>query len=256
MRLVFLGKSDIGQKREVNQDMIGMYQKDDAGLFVVADGMGGHTNGEKASQMVVAQLADWWDSFSPKIYEYEFRKMLSAVEQVIEYANKRIYEEYNRNGICGTTVVVLFIYQNRYGIIYAGDSRCYLRHCHKGLFSQGGKWEQITTDEVWENRSDLSRKERKMKNHPNRGKLVNAVGIGKEIQCRVITDTVLPDALFLLCTDGLYKYCADKRLRDCIRKSKNRKDLEQSVDKLIEEVYRNGADDNISLIIVKCLKGE
>lgn len=253
MRLEFFGKSDIGKKREINQDMIGMYQKDDAGLFVVADGMGGHTNGEKASQMVVELLADWWDSFSPVVYEYEFRKMLSAAEQVIEYANKRIYEEYNRNGICGTTVVVLFIYQNRYGIIYAGDSRCYMGLCHKNILSRGRKWEQVTIDEVWENRSDLSRKERKMKNHPNRGKLVNAVGIGKEIRCRIITDVILPDTLFLLCTDGLYKFCADKQLRECMKRSKDRKSIECAIDKLIEEVYGNGADDNISMIIVKCL---
>lgn len=254
MRLVFFGKSDIGKKREVNQDTIGMYQKDDTALFVAADGMGGHTNGEKASRIVVAQLEDWWDSFSPGIYEYEFLKMLSAVEQVIEYANKRIYEEYNRNGICGTTVVVLFIYQNRYGIIYAGDSRCYLGYPHKGLLSRGGKWEQITTDEVWENCSDLSSKERKMKNHPNRGKLVNAVGIGKEVRCRAITDVILPNAFFLLCTDGLYKFCADKLLWDSIKKCKDRKSMERAVDKLIEKVYENGADDNASMIIVRCLQ--
>ena len=84
MKLEFCGKSDIGQKREINQDMLGMYQKEDAGLFVAADGMGGHTDGEKASRLVVAQLADWWKDFSPDMYEYEFRKMIAAIEQTIE----------------------------------------------------------------------------------------------------------------------------------------------------------------------------
>ena len=252
MKLEFCGKSDIGQKREINQDMLGMYQKEDAGLFVAADGMGGHTDGEKASRLVVAQLADWWKDFSPDMYEYEFRKMIAAIEQTIEYANEKIYKNYNRNGICGTTVVVLFIYQNRYAVVYAGDSRCYLGGSHGNFLWRKEKWEQLTTDEVWENQSCLSRAERKMKNHPNMGKLVNGVGIRKEIRCRVITDIILPDAVFLLCTDGLYKFCSDRLLRACVQT--DWMSPEPAVDKLIEKVYKNGADDNITVIIVKCQK--
>ena len=140
MKLEFCGKSDIGQKREINQDMLGMYQKEDAGLFVAADGMGGHTDGEKASRLVVAQLADWWKDFSPDMYEYEFRKMIVAIEQSIEYANEKIYKNFNLNGICGTTVVVLFIYQNRYAVVYAGDSRCYLGGSHGNFLWRKDKW--------------------------------------------------------------------------------------------------------------------
>ena len=91
-----------------------------------------------------------------------------------------------------------------------------------------------------------------MKNHPNMGKLVNAVGIRKEIRCRVITDIILPDAVFLLCTDGLYKFCSDRLLRACVQT--DWMSPEPAVDKLIEEVYKNGADDNITVIIVKCQK--
>lgn len=244
MRLEFAAKSDIGKKREINQDAFCVYQKDDAGLFVVADGMGGYTNGEKASQKVVEELTNWWKSFSPVLFEYEFRKMLQSIEQTIEYANKCIYTELNKNVICGTTVTVLFIYQNLYGVIYAGDSRCYL--------SRKRQWQQLTVDEVWENQSNISDGERMMKNHPNRGKLVNAIGTKESVQCRMITDIVSAESGFLLCSDGLYKFCTDRLIRSALKKCRSKKSMEHAIDKLIEKVYKNGANDNISIIIVKC----
>lgn len=244
MHLEYAGKSDIGKVREINQDAFGIFQQEDAGLFVVADGMGGYTNGEKASQTVVSELSNWWNSFSPVLFGYEFQRMISAIEQVIEYANGIIYTQYNQNEICGTTVTVLFIYQNLYGIVYAGDSRCYM--------AQGRKWEALTVDDVWENQSFISKQERMMLNHPNRGKLVNAIGIHESVQCRTITNVLKKDTVFLLCSDGLYKFCRDKYLRNCARKCKNQKTMEQEIESLINMVYQNGAKDNITVIMVKC----
>ena len=246
MNLKAYGKSDIGKVREVNQDAFGIFQKEDAGLFVVADGMGGYTDGEKASQTVVAELSNWWNSFSPVLFECEFQRMMSSIEQVIEYVNETIYTQYNQNEICGTTVVVLFVYQNFYGILYAGDSRCYM--------AQGRKWEALTVDDVWENQSSLSRQERMMLDHPNRGKLVNAVGVHKNVKCRIITNTLKKNTVFLLCSDGLYKFCPDKYLRHCARKCKDKDMMAQEMDSLINMVYDNGAKDNITVIMVKCLE--
>lgn len=244
MRLEYAGKTDTGQVRKTNQDAFCILQKDDTGLFAVADGMGGYENGEKASRKVIAELLDWWNSFSPVLYDDDFRRMLSAIEQRIEYANQMIYMEWNRNGVCGTTVTVLFIYREQYGVVYAGDSRCYL--------GQGKKWEQITMDEVWENRTDISFVERKLKKHPARGKLTNAVGVREHVQCRMITDRILPETIFLLCTDGLYKFCMDGVIRNYARKGKDKHEIEQVIDDLMARVYREGAGDNITIIIIKC----
>lgn len=244
MRLEFAGKSDNGKKLEINQDTIFACQKEDAGLFVVADGMGGHSNGEKASQEVVEKLANWWKSFSPVLFDYKFRKMLLSIERTIEYANRSVYTELNKNEICGTTVTVLFIYQNFYSIIYAGDSRCYL--------SRGRKWEQLTRDEVWENQTEISNVKQLMKKHSDRGKLVNAIGTKEKIYCRMITDIVSDDFIFVLCTDGLYKFCKDNFIRKTVKKCKDKKSMEQAINKLIGRVYKNGANDNISIIIIRC----
>ena len=90
MNLISSGKTDVGKTREINQDSFGIFRKEDVELFVVADGMGGYANGEKASQTVVGEISKWWDSFSPVTYDYEFEEMLSAVEQIIAQANKII----------------------------------------------------------------------------------------------------------------------------------------------------------------------
>lgn len=245
MRLEAAGKSDIGLKRQINEDAVCVFYNNEAGLFAVADGMGGHANGEKASQRVIEELGRWWDSFSPESYGFEFQMMPAAIEQAIGYAGRCIYTEYNQKETCGTTVTVLFIYRDFYAVIYAGDSRCYLGH--------GRKWKQVTVDEVWENQSSLGSKERRMKNHPNRGKLVNAVGIRENSYCRVVTDTIRPDTIFLVCSDGLYKFCTDRFMKSCTRKVKDRQSAEWAADELIRAVYSNGAGDNVSVVVVKCL---
>lgn len=245
MDLHAFGKSDIGKIRKINQDAFGIYQKEDSGLFVVADGMGGYADGEKASQAVVAELSKWWDSFSPAQFGNEFQRMMTAIEQTIQYANEIIFKQYNQNSICGTTVTVLFIYKNFYGIVHAGDSRCYLL--------QGKKWDLLTVDEVWENQSQISARERMMKNHPNRGKLINAIGVGEHVRCRIVTDVVPADSVFMLCTDGVYKFCEDRILKKYARKCKDKYTAEQAIDRLTDTVYKNGAKDNMTIIAVSCI---
>ena len=243
MHFEYAGKSHIGKVRKIKQDAFGVFQKEDAGLFVIADGMGGYDDGEKASQTVVAELSNWWNSFSPILFGYEFQRMMSSIDLVIEYANEIIYTQYNQNGICGTTIVVLFIYRNYYGILYAGDSRCYML--------QGRKWKILTVDDVWENQSSISKKECMMLNHPNRGKLVKAIGVHKNVSCRMITNVLDKDSVFVLCSDGLYKFCQDKDIRNCARKCKDKKKMEHEISSLINIAYDNEAKDNITIITVK-----
>lgn len=250
MRLEFSGKSDKGKNRQMNQDAICMHCKNESGLFAVADGMGGHSNGEKASQTVMSELANWWNSFSPVQFDYDFQKMLSAMEQVIKNANHTIYTEWNQKKICGTTVTAVFIYKDVYGIVHVGDSRCYMCQC-VGLWK---KWTQITTDEVWENQFNVRKNGDIVKNHPNRGKLMNAVGIYENMTCRIATNIILPKTVFLLCTDGLYKYCSDRYMKNSVKGCNDRESIECTIDSLIGNVYKNGAKDNVSVIVVKCLK--
>lgn len=145
---------------------------------------------------------------------------------------------------CGSTVVVLFIYKGKYGIVYAGDSRCYI--------FEHGQLLQITIDEVWENQTGLNYWEKNNRHHPNRGKLINAVGIRPDIQCKIITNEIISNSVFLLCSDGLHKMCPEQYIKKCLKKCKFKKNIKLVLDKLINKVYQNGAKDNISILLVRC----
>ncbi len=243
LKIDYTGISDIGKSREVNQDALAMFTAGETGVFVTADGMGGHFDGEKASRTIVREITEWWQHFNEKQYESDFQKMLLSLAQTVEFANKEIYEKFNQGKICGTTVVALLLYKGNYGIIYAGDSRCYLY--------RKKKLKQLTVDEVWENQPGLSVSEKSDVSNPNRGKLVNAVGIKPSLQYRVLTDKTACGDVFLLCSDGLYKTCEERHIEQYISKCRSHEKTEISAEKMLQEVYKNGAGDNVSFVIVR-----
>ena len=103
--------SDVGKVREVNQDSIFCRQKDGVGLFAVADGMGGHTDGELASQEVADQLIQWWNVYVTESEPSDFVDLIKSLEKTIRIANNNINQKYNNGVICGCTLAVLFIFQ-------------------------------------------------------------------------------------------------------------------------------------------------
>lgn len=235
-------KCEVGSKRDINQDSIAAFSKDDVGLFVVADGMGGHLEGEKASQQITRDMTEWWDGFSREKYGNNFQRMVESIKVSLEKANMTIYEEYNQKGICGSTVVVLFVFGSAYAVINVGDSRGYLS---SGYFD----WKQITYDDVWENQPGLPLSDKNNKKHPDRGKLITAIGTKNFVRCHITTDDIKPGTKFLLCSDGIYRFCSEKKLKHFVRKVK-RNSIVTTCENIKDIVYKNGAKDNLSLIIV------
>lgn len=248
--MIYSGISDVGLKRKINQDAI--FFSSDKGeklyLFVVADGMGGHFNGEVASQAIVAGMRNWLDDFSKDHYDAkEFSGIMVSLRNKLEQINDEIYSKYNQQHICGSTCVILVIYQNMYGVISVGDSRVYLK--------RGLKVKSLMEDDVWENQIGIRENMdiRIIKTHPNYGKLVHAVGINKDVSISVKTDSLRPKDTFLLCSDGLYKYCEFKRMKKAMASVK-KSNLEKQLHGLVEDVYKQGAKDNISIIMSKVIK--
>ncbi len=247
MEIVYSGICDIGLKRKVNQDSLLTAAKhgEDMYLFAVADGMGGHADGELASRALTEGMRIWADAFSAMQFDKDFRNMMISLQNKIEEINRKIYTEYNRSQVCGSTCMVLFIYRESYGVLSAGDSRLYL---HRGF-----KTVSVMTDDVWENQSavweNLTGKQ--IRSHPNYGKLVNAVGTQRNVSLSVKTDILKRGDTFLLCSDGLYKYCPEKYLKRILRGAA-KDNVEGSVRELLEKVYEQGAGDNVSVILVKC----
>lgn len=241
----YAGDTRTGLIRAVNQDSILALSKGEVSLFVVADGMGGHVEGEKASRAITENLRIWWRNIEENRYEQDFFKLVTSVRNYIEQANTYIYEKYNNNAVCGSTVSALLLYKKNYAIFQVGDSRIY--KLEKRRFSQ------LTVDEVWEN--DIMTKKKfspqEILRSAKRGKLINAVGTTPELGITIKTDYLHEETIFLVCSDGLYKMIPPRGLVKVMKKISKGASVREGIDALMNGVYDAGAVDNVSMIIVK-----
>lgn len=238
------GISDAGLKRIINQDAMLIRKSGDTGFFAIADGMGGHSHGEKASSELIASLSELWDEFESKKEALQFQQIVNEFTFKIEEANRIINEKYNKNDLCGTTLVGLLITRPYYALFSVGDSRIYSQ--------KGFKLQQLTFDDIWDNLPEIREKmsPERIKESPNKGKLMRAVGINKEVEVHVSTGKIEPGQTFVVCSDGLYKYCKESFINCSIFLETGKKDLEKIAGKLFDRVLKNGARDNVSFILI------
>ena len=233
--------SDIGLRREENQDAVRCEYFGHNVLAVVCDGMGGERAGKEASQIAIDEFYQRFsDGYSESLDADGIRKlMISAVSA----ANSVIYTKARldfKNFGMGTTCVAAFVTADKAFIANVGDSRAYLitdtgihrittdHNVPALLFEQG----KITEEE--------------MVDHPQRHMLVRAVGVEKT----VLTDTFTLDYKdkihLLLCSDGLSGYCTDEEIYGVISES----ELDGMADGLIELANGKGGRDNVTVAIV------
>ena len=233
--------SDIGLRREENQDAVRCEYFGHNVLAVVCDGMGGERAGREASQIAIDEFYQRFsDGYSESLDADGIRKlMISAVSA----ANSVIYTKARldfKNFGMGTTCVAAFVTADKAFIANVSDSRAYLitdtgihrittdHNVPALLFEQG----KITEEE--------------MVDHPQRHMLVRAVGVEKT----VLTDTFTLDYKdkihLLLCSDGLSGYCTDEEIYGVISES----ELDGMADGLIELANGKGGRDNVTVAIV------
>lgn len=238
--------SEIGAYRQDNQDVILALQEGDAGLFAVADGMGGHFRGELASRIAADSLRQWWDKIKNCISSVPFLDVVSGLEKKVKMIHRDILAMYEKMGQCGgTTLCLLFVKKDAYAVMNIGDSRLY--KC------QGRTCIQLTVDDVWENQPQFRNarsEESEMEKDASYGMLVQALGAQEGLKLPVITDIIDKRTRFLLCSDGIYKYIENKLLLSQLQKIHRKSELERAAARIKKEVYQNGAKDNLSLILV------
>lgn len=239
------GISDCGLKRGMNQDAIRVLQKGRSGLFLVADGMGGHQHGERASRYLAQAYQNWWTQVFLPGSNQEFNRLMMSLKEVLYQAHEYIRNTTPAGEVCGSTIVLILIHNGYYGIISVGDSRIYQ--------SKGFRLRQLTSDDVWENLPQtvqaFSAKE--IKAHMNYGKLVQAVGVGEQISCHARTDQLKKKQIFLLCSDGIYKYCPERFLEKEMRTALRTGQLNESMERIRKKVYDNSAPDNLSAVMIR-----
>ncbi len=257
MKLSFWGETHVGKVRKHNEDAFGLLPE--LGVFIVADGMGGHAAGEVASGIavqtvkdVVSQYAETIKAFSEPDTNVEKKDIYNILEYAVQTACFEIYRraqnEPEKRGM-GTTVEVLLLTQGHAFIAHVGDSRVYL--------VRQGEVHQLTEDHSVVNellkRGTFTREE--LENSPY-GELKNAlsraVGVYESVEVDIIDLALLHGDAFLLCSDGLHSYLSAPNIEETFRLE----EPEKIAHRFIEIANEGGGHDNITAVVVQYSEGE
>ena len=242
------GATDVGLRRKLNEDSL--LVDGGNGLFVVADGMGGHNAGEIASQLTVETVGNfvhrsteeeeitWPYGVDPKL-SLNANRLLTAVM----LANKRVWKEAdNRQDYTGmgTTVVAALANDDNVSFVSAGDSRAYRL--------RGGQFDQLTVDDSWVQAAvdEGVLLPEEAETHPMKNIITKAVGAKENLDVTVEEHRMEVGDLYLLCSDGLHGMIPEKSLTELVVGSQG--SVEELVHLLIETANKNGGKDNVTAI--------
>ena len=248
MGIIAAGVTDDGCVRKHNEDSL---LSDPAlGLFVVADGLGGHAAGEVASQIVVETVGRFVgetlekDRTWPVEYDPSLTYDGNRLKVSFLLSDQAIAEDIRRNPereTMGSTVVAGLLHGARVTLAHVGDSRAYI------LGPEGIR--QVTRDHSWvaEQVANGILTPAEARVHPFRNVITQALGNGGDLDVEVQEFELSGSERLLLCSDGLSGMIADKQIWEIVRASK---DLQSAVESLILVAREHGGDDNITVILV------
>lgn len=229
-------QTDVGRVREVNQDAV--HARD--GLFVVADGMGGHQGGEVASAVAVDVIAD--SDQAPTTMEALVASVRAAHEAILEHAESDPSLAGMGTTICAIARLDDADQQGMLGLVNVGDSRIY-------RFS-GGELDQVSEDHSLV--GDLFRAGHLTADeaaaHPQRNIVTRALGIGHELLVDYWEVPAVAGEQYLLCSDGLVDEIGDSQIAAAMRRLE---DPTEVVDELVRLTLEAGARDNVSVLVVR-----
>ena len=232
MIMVGEAATDVGAVRSRNEDSL--VARDDAGLWAVADGAGGHGAGDVASQAVAEALAGLPRQLSAAELLAQVRLRLAAVHADLQQRAAAA----GPSRILATTVVVLLARGGHYAALWAGDSRIYLL--------RDGALRRVTRDHsvVQEMVDDGTLSEAEAEAHPQANVITRAVGARGELVLDKVSDRILPGDVFLLCSDGLFKALPEALIGERLRAGATAQDL-------VAEAVAAGARDNVTAVVVR-----
>jgi protein phosphatase len=228
-------RTTTGRQRRVNEDAY--LNLDDLGLWLVADGMGGHTRGDVASRLIV-------EAFDGLTRPDSLENFAYAVKARLATANKRMRDEARAAGsdqLMGSTVVAFLVYKREWMCLWAGDSRAYLM--------RDGSLTQITRDhsvaEELVQRGELRRDQ--ATSHPSSNRITRAVGTQDQLVVDQYRSFLRDGDAVLLCSDGLIKEVSDDEVAAII----DDYDCEEASEELVELTLERGARDNVTVAVIR-----
>jgi protein phosphatase len=263
MRAIAAGLSDVGKQRVHNEDRFILLPE--FGVFVVADGMGGHQSGEVASRMAASSIASYFRNGHkpgepPSLAEAETPKPPSAepsssssprmadrLRIAVTQANARIFARADDSRIhrgMGTTVVAAAFAKDagELHVVHAGDSRCY--RIRNGSMVQLTRDHSLVSDALLE-RPDLSSQDLA---YLPKNVITRALGIAPTVDVDVRVVEVKVGDVFLLCSDGLHGLVSDEEIMAIIQDSPV---LTEACSRLVDLANAAGGKDNITAVLVR-----
>jgi serine/threonine protein phosphatase Stp1 len=235
MRFECASRTHVGLKRKINEDSI--LVETERGLWVVADGMGGHEAGEVASAMVVDALRAL-----PRTGDID--QLAASADEALSATNRELIRLAQSNGLgksIGTTVVGLAISDGQFRCFWSGDSRGY--RLRDGMISRVTRDHSLVQQLV----DSGILKEEEAELHENSSVITRAVGVAEQFSVDVVGGETQAGDLFLLASDGLTRVVNDREIAIELERSTP----EQAADNLLQMVLERGAPDNVSIIITR-----
>ncbi len=250
--LAFGQATDIGMVRTNNQDSAfsffsaarSAFERPDFGLFVVADGMGGHHDGEKASALAARAVGAYlMDKIGMSLLQGDERynevPITEAMSDAVLKANADVVQKVPDGGTTCTAVMVI---GDMAYIAHVGDSRAY--------FVQREKVERLTRDHSLVERlielEQLTREE--AEDHPQKNVLYRALGQTDTIEVDTLTRRLPPRSRILICSDGLWNQVDDAKIRDVINLHPN---PQEACSELVKLANNSGGLDNVTVILLQ-----
>ena len=223
-------KTDVGRKREMNQDYVYVTDKPVGpfpNLLVVADGMGGHKAGDFASKYTVKVVHE-------ELEKTELDKPEEILKSIVSVANHKLIQaaqsDVKLEGM-GTTLVIATVIGNTLYFSNVGDSRLYLI---------GDKIKQLSKDHS-------------LVEDPDKNIITRAMGVKEEVEADIYEYRLKKGDMILMCTDGLSNMVEDEDMFDIV---KGARDIVEAVQMLIEKANSNGGRDNIGVVLAEPLADE
>ena len=262
MRFLSIAHSDVGIKKETNQDSVLVKEAStDCGsvvLSVICDGMGGLAKGEVASAALVRTFSRWFEEEFPfliyetngKIHKLDYNILQRSLNQLIDQVNLKIaaYGE-GYHSPCGTTLAALLLINDRYYIANVGDSRVYLFDGGVRLLTKDQTFVQREMDE-----GRMTKEE--AKNHPQRNVLLQCVGASNIVIPDFFEGQFKEGDMFMLCSDGFRHLITDEEFRVILEPYKltTEKSMQNAAVYCTELNKQRKENDNISVVLIKAFK--
>lgn len=254
-RLEAKGSTDVGRKRQLNEDVF--LVDDELGVFLVADGMGGHAAGEVASRLAADEIFRSFGGRSSLTQEtwpehWDMKRSATAnllVDSILaghERVTNAVSRDQNLKGMGTTVVVAVHPAASRSLVVcHVGDSRAYrLRHKKLEILTEDHSWvhEQVAAGFLTEEAA---------RTHPLKNVVTQALGGSAEPKVDFLETELMNGDLYLLCSDGLNSMLTDDEIAELLESEGS---LDERATRLIESANEHGGNDNVTVVLLEASK--